>query len=97
MTSIITLHKISESLDVFTSKIQFLSFFFNVMCKIESNMSAPVLFSLINLLRKRDKVHGLLILIASLKCETMGKQINTIPWFVPFDIKFSRLSFENAC
>ena len=36
------------------------------------------------------------VIIASLKSETMGKLINRIPGFESFDIKFTRLSFENA-
>ena len=37
------------------------------------------------------------VIIAGLKRETIGKLINRIPGSRLFDIKFTRLSFENAC
>ena len=38
------------------------------------------------------------VIITSLKSETMGKLINRIPGScLTVDIKFTRLSFENAC
>ena len=37
------------------------------------------------------------VIIAGLKSETIGKLINRIPGSRRFDIKFTRLSFENAC
>ena len=36
------------------------------------------------------------VIITSLKSETMGKLINRIR-FASFDIKLTRLGFENAC
>ena len=37
------------------------------------------------------------IIIASLKRKTIGKLINSFPDSRLFDIKFTRLDFENAC
>ena len=37
------------------------------------------------------------VIIARLKSETMGKLINSILGSRHFGIKFTRLSFENAC
>ena len=36
-------------------------------------------------------------IIATLKSESVGKLINRIPGLRLFDIKFTRLRFENAC
>ena len=37
------------------------------------------------------------VIIAILKSETMGKLINRIPGVASFDIKSTKLGFENAC
>ena len=51
------LRKLWQNLDVFTPKMWFL-INLNVTWKIESNICAPVLLNLLNLLRKRDKMLG---------------------------------------
>ena len=57
MMYIITLCKRWYNLDVLTPKNVILSNF-NVMRLKESNIPAPVLLNLLNLLRKRDKMLG---------------------------------------
>ena len=57
MTSIIMLHKRWQNIDVFTHKMRFQVILMSYN-KLETNIHAPVLLNLLNLLRKSDKMIG---------------------------------------